>query len=527
MHVVLVNPRQAMNDASIPWGALAVGTWLRHQGVAVTLLDASMLGIDDTLTRLAELLPEADLVGVSAMSSDTPFLKTACDLVKSLRPACPVIVGGPHAILRPEDTCRYPAIDFVAYGEGEATTAALVQQLAREQPDFSRVPGLLYKDADGNIRRTPPAEPVPTLDMDFNLLDPRVREGFRRYAAVLTGRGCSFKCTFCYNVVAKQRWRGRSAEEIVAELIPLVTHYDPPFILMRDDLFFHDKKRVERFLELYREKAFRFHWSASVRAVDFREKFVNQELVAELAACGCRELRIGVESGSDRVLKAIKKGIRVQNVRTMVETMAVFPQIRLLCGFMIGLPPETFDDYRATLDLIAWMKAQAPNLEVKGPYAYRIYPGGELFDEIVANHPQFSVPDSLAGWAERFQLGGQSAGEFDRNQVYPWIPDEHRTLVKKAHRLYELAYHSLRGAPAAKQFLLIPFCVLARWRFRLGWYGHLVDLRLAEGILRFSPYRMITSHAWYPALERRPWFATLKRQPLMRYLRDGVVEFSR
>ncbi|MEO5377777.1 MAG: B12-binding domain-containing radical SAM protein [Magnetococcus sp. DMHC-6] len=520
MDVLLINPK---HGGLFPWGLLSLGSYLTKQvGMEVMLIDASVEGIEDTLQKIREHLPKTPLVGIGAMSSDTPFIKTIADMVKQEKPSCKVIVGGPHATLCPEQLAKYHHIDFVSYHEGEATVATLCQEIRKNKPDLSQVPGLLFQTETNEFIRTP-GQTVPFYDINYDLLSPKVRATFSDTIQVLTGRGCSYKCTFCYNVVSGYKWRGRPVADFIQEIQILVKNFDPKNIFFRDELFFIDRERILQFITHYKKNNFHFNWWASVRASDFRDQFVDDPLMKQLVEIGCRQLRIGVESGSEKTLKFIKKGIRVSHVHNTIKRLAPHPKVELMAGFMIGLPTEQYRDYQDTLNLIGWMVRHGSNITIKGPYQYRVYPGGELFDQITKEYPHFSLPNSLEEWANRYQSHqGSNASEYDRNIEYPWVPSEHQYLVKNAFQMYQIAYQSNLSIKGIKKILLWPCKISIRLRFRIGWYKNLWDVRLADWIYRFSLYHTLSHSPLLPILEKQLWYQKSKKSKFFAWLRDKI-----
>ncbi|ABK43972.1 Radical SAM domain protein [Magnetococcus marinus MC-1] len=523
MDMLLVNPKHGGGHEGIfPWGVLSVGSYLKQAGYDVQIIDASIHGIEATLQQIEQHLHGGlNLIGLASMSLDAPFIKRATDRIKTLAPHCTVVVGGPHAALCPESTVRYKHIDYVVPNEGEITAQRLIEALRHAgRIDPAQIPGLAWIDEQDHYRCNP-TEYVGFYDIDYELLDPKVKATYGQEVQVLSGRGCSFKCTFCYNVVSGQKWKGRSAKDILDEIQRIIERYQTRRIFFRDELFFHSKGRVLEFLDLYTSRNCNFEWIASVRATDFRDTFVDEALMSRMEQCGCRFLRIGAESGSDEILKDIKKGIKVENVRRTTEIIAKHPKVKLLAGFMIGLPTEQRKDYYATLDLIAWMSRQGENIQAKGPYAYRIYPGGELFDEIVHENPQFALPVNFEGWVERYDVKrGISAGEYDKDAPQPWLRDQDRFLVQNAFRLRQLAFEKLDPQiTGLRRLLLLGLILLFRLRFRLGWYRALWDLQLAEWIYRFDFNHLLTNSSLFRGLERLPLYHQFKRTALFGWLK--------
>ncbi|ABK43634.1 Radical SAM domain protein [Magnetococcus marinus MC-1] len=518
MDILLINPDHKNRKNNTPWGVLALGSYLRKvEGVDVHLFDASIEGADAAYQTLPDLMAQARVIGIGAFSSDAPFIKRVADMAKQLFPDKPLILGGPHANLYPEQSACYKNIDYVAYGDGEATTAALLKAAAAGSIDPAKIPGLCYQQADGTVVRTPPQPIEPFFDIDYDLLDPRVRHYFGKYIQVLAGRGCPFRCTFCYVSPSAKSWQGRSIESLFEQLDALIAQYDSKVVYFRDELFFHDKQRIRDFIRLYRERNYHFKWRASCRASDFGDNFITQEMVQDLAEVGCSCLKMGFESGSDTILKAIKKGIKVKNIQTAVTMLAKQPEIQINCSFIMGFPQETPADYRATMQLINWIRKQATNFYMVGPQYYRVYPGGALYEEVISQF-DYQIPPTLDAWSERYLDPGNKDAFTDQSVDYPWVPVEMRPLAQQASFLVALACmeQQIGYMSRYKKRLLAPFVALARLRLNMGWYGYLVDLKMARGVVDFSIWAWADRSPLLNGLKKRAWFNALRQTPLYR-----------
>ncbi|MBF0166128.1 MAG: B12-binding domain-containing radical SAM protein [Alphaproteobacteria bacterium] len=482
LDVLLVNPDDRNPVSNIPWGILSVGSYLANScNRKVRLIDASIDGEDKLIADLSDLAKQTPLIGLSIMSRYTPFLKRAADTIKAANPACKVIVGGPHAVLCPEQTAAYANIDFVAYGEGEFTLNALIDQIAKPDPDYSCVPGLIFRQADGSLQRTSIAPAAPFYDVNYDLLDPKVLSTFGNYIQVLSGRGCSYKCTFCFNAVRGEKWRPRPAEEMVQEIEALVARFNPKVVYFRDENFFQGKQRTREFIRLYREKGFTFRWRANCRADYLNDSYINPDFLKELAEINCEAMKFGLESGSERVLEAIKKKLRVSKVKRAISWLSAEPRIRKYYSFLIGLPGETTADYKATMKLVGWAIRADPNAKIIGPQYYRLYPGGELYDQVKRDW-NYQAPQSLEEWCRQYADPENDDG-WDKGVEYPWVPEDGRWLAKNASLLidsYRRIYASetkVAWSPLKRLVLrLIQISLDARFRF--GVYGGLVEFKL-------------------------------------------------
>ncbi|PKN08869.1 MAG: hypothetical protein CVU73_06465 [Deltaproteobacteria bacterium HGW-Deltaproteobacteria-8] len=479
-YVLLIEPDHHCGLSPFPWGTLAVGSHLASRNIPVALINASYLDLAAFEAELSGLLPQATLLGVSCFSTDAAWVLELLARVKKLRPELPVILGGPHPTLLPEQTIQHPLVDYLVRGPGEeacAGLALLLDEVGRPIVDaperLAALPGLHWRDGRGEAHGNPPAGAPPEVPTDYSLLPEIKQRHLPKYMEILAGRGCSFACAFCYNAVCGHKWAGKSAQALAEEVESIVRRFDPQVIYFRDENFFHSRERVLAFIGEYRSRGFRFQWDATCRANYFTKGYINQELLRELESINCRRMKFGMESGSPRVLKLLHKGIRVEQILHVAQTLSGSSIIGNY-SFLMGVPGETRGEYRATLGLIRTILDHDPRAEIIGPQYYRVYPGGELYDEVVA-HWGFRQPESFEQWAEAVR------GDFfglDKAQDYRWI-DGSPDLPRRADFLVLLARKPLSSLLHPLKFPALPFALLARLRLRLGFYAGMWDMRLA------------------------------------------------
>ncbi|MBF0133281.1 MAG: radical SAM protein [Magnetococcales bacterium] len=517
MKTLLVNPDHGY-DTATPWGVLSVASYIRNvKGYPIELLDASIDGAEKTFKNLRPRLPDYSLIGIGAFSADAPFVVSLSDMIREENPNCRIMMGGPHAILCPEQTARHKNIDFVAFGDGEETFSGVMEQISATTPRWEEIPGLIYKK-DGELVRTAIPKSVPFYDTDYTLLDERTHIHFKDNINILAGRGCPFKCTFCFTSISDQSWRGKSAQHLEREINTLVKRYNPRKVYFRDELFFKDKQRVLDFIDIYNKNNYTFKWRTSIRATDFREDYVNEELLKKLAAAGCECLKFGFESGSDRVLKYIKKGIKVRNIQNVVNEIKKTPQIQLNCSFLIGLPTETYEEMVATISLAAWVQSHVSNVRIIGPQYLRVYPGGKLYETIV-NDYGFKAPESLEGWKERYDDVINKQGFADTNVTYPWHTDAESYLAKNAELFIEFANPAgFRYIDTYKRRMLAILRPMIRLRLRYGFFRFLWDIRIAKTILAFSIWDWAENSKMFSSLKKTGSYQFVKRTRLYRRL---------
>ena len=337
MDILLVNPdSQRVNN--FPLGILAIGSYLKKfTNYSVELLDQSTFIDSRAFNKsLIEKCKKTSLVGISFMTNQVYLAQDIIQTIKKYNPQCKIITGGPHSILYPEQTIHYQDIDFVAYGEGEETVTKLIEVLSEENR-YVEVPGLVYKDKR-KIVKNPPAPLLESEQMPntcYELLDQKVIDSLRDYIEVITARGCSYHCTFCINSICRLKWRGKNTDRIIDELDNIVKRYNPRSINFLDEDFFQSRERTYKLIEKLIERRYRFQWQANVRANYFSPSYINGEMIKKLKKSGCICFKVGAESGSQRILNKLKKGIKVEQIFTMAKYCQE-AHIEGVFSFMIG-----------------------------------------------------------------------------------------------------------------------------------------------------------------------------------------------
>jgi len=489
MDLLLINPDHDNKKNNFPWGVLSVGSYLSNiKNYEIKILDASIYSKSEFFQKLKYFCNGTKLIGISCMSTDVYSVKEMIDYIKEMNKSCKIIVGGPHAVLQPEQTCLYKNIDFVAYTEGEHTLSMLIDEIKSGDQRYDKIPGLIYKDRD-SIRRTPPSELIGFYDINYELLAESVQKTFPEYMQVLVGRGCSFKCTFCFNSICGQKWRGRPMPEVINELEKIVEKYDPQVIYFRDENFFHSKNRIKEFISSYKEKGFNFKWQALCRASYYNKRYIDLDFLRELESINCEQLRFGFESGSQRVLNYLKKGINVDNVKRLVYDLSKVTKINGNYSFMIGVPDETYEEYKKTLALIKYIIRHQPDAQILGPQYFRVYPGGELYEEIKRRYNYYE-PQFFEEWANATSNKVDFRSSLDID--YPWVPKRHRLLAQNADLMVSIYRIDIRKYFKISRIVHLVFILFVKLRFKLGMYKYLYDL-IAVISFRKLKYRFVRS----------------------------------
>ena len=376
MNILLINPPGKISFVSPPLGLLYIAASLKEDGHNVSLVDYNLEKISDD--DLGQIITEKkkEAVGISVV---TPKVYGAMELAKLIKEKFPeiiVIAGGPHATLMPEEMMKEcPAIDFIIQGEGEIRSKELFSKL-ESKTDYSEIDGLVFRKSGQIINNK-----VKGYIADLNALPMPARElvDIKRYASklktsvypattMMTSRGCPFRCIYCSKPVTGSRIRSLSPEKVLKEIEELANKYGIKEIIFYDDSFTIDKPRVMKICDMIIERKIKMRWQCETRA-----NLVDQEMLNKMKESGCYLIAYGIESGSDRVLAILKKGLTKEQIRKAVE-MTKKAGIQVLGYFMLGIPGETEEDIKETIKF-----SKELNLDFAQFSIATAYPGTELY----------------------------------------------------------------------------------------------------------------------------------------------------
>ncbi len=371
--VVLVKPEQDRNIH--PLGLLYMGDALKKAGLEVKLYFLAPEDAKAVADEIVELNPI--LVGLSVLTGVQ--VKVAADLserLKALDPELPIVWGGVHPTIDPVMCLNEPFIDITVDADGEETIVDLARCLAN-RGDLGQVPGIVYK-VGGELARTAKRPMFADLDRytpDWSLIDMEdhivTYEG-QRTAEFITSRGCPFNCSFCsVPVTSNRRWRKHSDDFVREGLSYLRRQHDVTNVIFCDDLISTNTKRMLELLKVSREVGM------SVATCQIRLDGINKEVLESLVASHVKRIFIGIESGSDRMLKLVRKGFNRQRIIEQFKLIAQYP-IAVTAPLIIGYPTDTWDDIHQTMDLAVEMADIIPGTVVT-IQTYNPYPGSDLY----------------------------------------------------------------------------------------------------------------------------------------------------
>jgi len=390
MRILLINPPYTTEDrygkdlgkfgpVNEPLGLAYLAATLEDDGHRVSILDAPAL--DLTPKDICRSMEEKgyDLVGVTML---TPMYGRSVEVIKAIKRLfsdMTVVVGGPHATILPKETLiENSEIDFAVIGEGEIVFLNLVNALETESTP-NNVAGIAYRK-DDTVAINPP--PVMIADLDQLPLPARHLLPMQHYHMtrsrsrsdhafiVSVARGCPFNCAFCCRIFGR-KIRHHSVDRIIKEIDILVNNYGAKEINLESDSITTNKHFIDSLCDgiidsgLFRK----ISWTCESR-VDT----VNEDILKKMKAAGCWQISYGVETGAQRLLKAIHKDITLEQIEnTFTITKKIGISIRAF--FMLGIPTETRPESMATIAFAKKLDARWSQFTLCTPF-----PGTEFYE---------------------------------------------------------------------------------------------------------------------------------------------------
>jgi anaerobic magnesium-protoporphyrin IX monomethyl ester cyclase len=436
-----------------PLGALYAAACVRRRGYDVALFDAMLARSE---AEWADALDRRQPRFAVLYEDSFNYLSKMCLL--RMREAALTMIEAARArgittIVAGSDASDHPAIYLnrgakaVVMGEGEETLVELLDRLSgRSAGPLAGVDGICLREGPGRIRHTRRREIIRDLDglplPAWDLVDvERYRTIWRRrhghYSMnLVTTRGCPYHCNWCAKPIYGQRYTVRSPERVVDELAWLKRTYRPDHVWMADDIFGLQPGWIARFAALVRERDAVIPFKCLLRADQ-----VTPLVAGALDESGCRTVWIGAESGSQRILDAMEKGIRVGQI---ADASRWLHDAGIDVGFFLqfGYPGETRDDIEKTLQMVRDCRPEDIGISVSYPL-----PGTPFFDRVKA------TLGAKQNWVDSSDLAMMYQATY--------VPEFYRALHSLVHAEFK-ALHARAPLSAVRHRLALPL-----WRHRV------------------------------------------------------------
>lgn len=385
--IVLISPfpknTSGINEATVsqPLGIAYIAALLEREKFPCSIIDANILkwNNDTVLEKIKEIDPVIIGISINVVTGSTGI--DLSKKIKHFNKDATVILGGPQATTQAGENLIFSEADAVVCGEGEMTMLEVASLLRAGEADILKgVKGIVYRD-NLKIIVNAPRERINDLDVlphpayhllpDLSLYLSRSRR--KPAASVITSRGCPFQCIFCNKNVFGSQITVLSADRVIDLIDMLVNKFRVRQIDIYDDNFALDKKRANRIFDKLIERKYNLliNLQTGVRADS-----MDRELIFKMKQAGVFKIGFGVESGSQVMLKIVKKQLNLEKVLE-ARRLAKKAKIMTYGFFILGLPGENTTTLQQTIDFAKRMDPEVANFTIAMPF-----PGTELFETV-------------------------------------------------------------------------------------------------------------------------------------------------
>lgn len=403
--VLLLYPKADARDFTlVPLSLLYVAQPLIEHGIDVEIID-QRFEKDFFAEVRKRLTPDPVCIGINCITG--PQIEQVVLISKFVRDLtnAPIVLGGPHATLFPEQTLQSGLVDFVVMGKGEAPFLNLVRALkANTSP--GGISNIGYRDGGSVVIERGAVQEVPVRTIPYHLV---LRYGRPSTIPIFSSYGCPYHCAFCVEKVLHPVYHEVPLDDVLF-MIEEALRLEPRFIDFLDDNFLLNRRRVMDLLSLSYQRGLDFRWVCMGRVDGVMR--MSDDALAFLQQRGLVGIFFGVESGSEKILKLINKGITpkmVLELNLRLRKKGIQPHY----SFMAGFPTETEEDFEETRNLIRRLKEENPEAVVWKVNQYTPYPGTELFDIAVKNG--FTPPAKFEEWSRVFFYSKGSDAPYDEH----------------------------------------------------------------------------------------------------------------
>lgn len=365
----------------------------RHNEVRLVDAHAWNWTLNDTINDVKKFNPDLAILDTafSSLSNDIGVAETIKNVNKTIK----TVLVGPPTSQFPDEILKSDGVDIVARFEYDFTIRDIAEAI-EDGKELKNIKGISYKE-DGKIVHNPNRDFLNSEDLDkipfvskvykkhLNIKDYFLAQCLYPVVQIFTGRGCPSLCTFCSwpKTFMGRKYRVRTVKNVVDEFeyikeeIPKVKE-----IFIEDDTFTINKKRVREFCEEILRRRLDVIWSCDARAD------LDYETMKLMKKAGCRLLDVGYESADDGILKNVKKGITVNQLREFTSN-AKKANLMILADFIIGLPGETKETVEKTIKFVKELKPDLMQFSIACPI-----PGTEFYEWVkksgylIANDPE-------------------------------------------------------------------------------------------------------------------------------------------
>ena len=384
--VMLINPydenavKNALGFITPPLNLMYLASSLEKESYSVKIVDDDLLqqGYEHVAKQVEKIGPT--MVGVTAGTSTIKSALKYLEQIKNISPDILTVIGGPHTTFMPYETLKDAEyLDAVVMGEGEETIVELADHSTENIGNIENIKGIVYRDSNSEKLKTTEQRPL-IKDLDSIPFPARHLVKFSDYDAtqeqtggIITSRGCVYNCNYCSSsLIMGKKFRSRSPNNVVDEIEELIDTYHINDIGFMDDTFMLNKKRAGEIADEIKARDLDISFVASSR-VDR----VDRDLLENLKSSGLKTIYYGVESGSQRILDLMKKGITLKNVEDAVR-IAKDVNLGVLTSFILGYPGETEEDMDKTINFSTKLDSDYSQFSILTPF-----PGTPIYNDLI------------------------------------------------------------------------------------------------------------------------------------------------
>lgn len=472
--IVFFFPAFSSQEATAPLGILAVSTPLLRAGYQVKIIDSTIT--PNFQKRVMEEVQDAICLCVSLVTG--PMIRETVQMartVKSLYPDLPIVLGGWHPSLLPDQTLAAEYVDAVVVGQGEDALLDVVRHLEAGE-SLKGIAGVGYKQ-DGRIAFNParplrPLAEMPPKAYQLADFDAYQRVCGRRWAMYTSSLACPYNCGYCTNDgVYGRKWNALEPAQVVEETTDLVSRNNLELLWIVDDNFLIDRERAVGIAEGLVKKGVRFDWSIQA-STNLVVRLTVEELKL-LRRSGLTQMSQGADTGSPKMMHLMNKDFQDLDTIYLAAEKLTAAGIRPSFNLIFGYPGETEKERRESVLLMMNICRRFPGAEF-WTNIFTPYPGSPIMKR--AFELGIEVPKTLEGWADFFP----------RYTVLPWLKGKEHLRVQNMREYMRVAFHRVPiGKYRVAALNRVLFDLLsrpARWRLDHHVYSFPVELWVRKGV---------------------------------------------
>lgn len=468
MRILLIQPPSPkIYQAFLPLGLAYIAGSLMGKGHNVTIWE---LNAERPSRRVVQRRIKAEgaafeLVGITGLTGDYPYLEWLSTTFKSIHPKTKIVAGGHLASALPAVLMENLPIDFAVVGEGEEAIVELTECLSCGA-DLLAVHGIYFRGASGQITATAPRARLAELDKlplppwEAFPMDLYLRDRHGSFSEQLDGdeegglmslmasRGCPFDCIYCDHTIKGYKPRYRSVTHVIDEIKILLDRYGPRIrrFYFWDDILIWDRNWTEDFCRSLLAQELKIKWTCNAHV-----NRVEPRLMGLMKEAGCENVRFGIESGSQRILDALQKGVRVERALDALR-ISLDAGLSLTLYIMVGMTGESEETIEETVQFFRNLVTPLNVYHFRKIHVFMLtpYPGTRLHRDLIAKDLQPSLHGSLRRGCDGYDdLPVNISGRTDQELrlLKRSLEDQiNRILASETNRLHNLLINIKRGS---------------------------------------------------------------------------------